>query len=189
MAAEMELTKLDVAERQLNQAIELFLNCGDPVSIHTLAEAAGQVLYDIRDSFGGQSAFRDSDRIRPEYLKDWRQAISAAKNFFKHADRDRDTKLTFQPRSNEFSLFDACQLLLAAKKAWTPHTQIFMAWFYLEHPSWIREDSDMGPIMKKHALLLEMDKVVRTSQMARILNLMRTGAGLTDLGAQPPVPI
>ena len=40
------LTKFEVAERQLLQAINMFFREDDPVSIQTLAEAANQVLHD-----------------------------------------------------------------------------------------------------------------------------------------------
>src|SRR2546426_1851622 len=41
------LTKLDVAGRQINTAIELLFHGGDAISIHTLAMAAFRILYDM----------------------------------------------------------------------------------------------------------------------------------------------
>ncbi|MCI0917470.1 hypothetical protein JNA64_09870 [Pseudomonas stutzeri] len=58
------LTKFDAAERQLLQAIRLFFREEDAISIHTLPEAASQILYDIGKETGIKSMFRDSDRIR-----------------------------------------------------------------------------------------------------------------------------
>ena len=79
----MLLSKFDVAERQLNQAIHLFFENGDPVSVHTLSEAAAQVLYDIRHKFGAESKIRDSDIIKPEFKKEWLASLFSSRNFFK----------------------------------------------------------------------------------------------------------
>lgn len=137
----LRLTKFDVAERQLNQAIWLFFSRGDEVSVHTLAEAAAQVLYDTREQHGGgTSLIRDSDRIRPEYRKVWLSYAHKSKNFFKHANRDPTETHEFKEEFNHFSLLDAVNLYLSAKKAWTPETIIFFAWFSLTHPNLLRKD-------------------------------------------------
>jgi hypothetical protein len=67
----MLLSKFDVAERQLLQAIRMFFGEEDPVSIHTLAEAAAQVLNDIGEKYGARSFLRDSDIIREDKRKEW----------------------------------------------------------------------------------------------------------------------
>jgi hypothetical protein len=43
----LRLTKLDVARRQLQTAITLWFTDGDPVSIHTLAFAAYEIIHVI----------------------------------------------------------------------------------------------------------------------------------------------
>jgi hypothetical protein len=43
----LKLSKLDCARRQLELAIELYFMERDPVSIHTLAGAARQLIEDI----------------------------------------------------------------------------------------------------------------------------------------------
>lgn len=140
----LKLTKFDVAERQLNQAIALFFNGGDAVSIHTLAEAATQVLYDIRAKHGGVSLFRDSDRIREERKKEWLSYAFKSRNFFKHADRDGDEIHEFKDIFNHFSLLDATNLYLAAKKSWTPETLLYFSWFSLSYPHLLKKEDDMS---------------------------------------------
>lgn len=149
IATELKLTKFDVAERQLNQAISLFFSGGDPVSIHTLAEAAAQVLYDIRSRHGGTSLIRDSDYIREERRKEWLSYAFKSRNFFKHADRDGNDVHEFKDVFNHFSLLDAVNLFLTAKKSWTPETLLYFSWFSLSYPHLIKKDSDMSVLVEQ----------------------------------------
>lgn len=145
----LKLSKFEVAERQLLLAIRLFFSSEDDVSIHTLAEAAGQILHDIGKDSGVSSFVRDSDRIRPEYMKEWHEAIFKSRNFFKHADRDKDEIHEFKPVFNDTSLLDAVNMYSTLKKRWTPETLIFCVWFGLEHPHTIKKNSDMDTVRMK----------------------------------------
>jgi hypothetical protein len=49
----IEISKLDAAKRQLKTAINLYFSYGDPVSIHTLASAAREILYDLNKKHSG----------------------------------------------------------------------------------------------------------------------------------------
>ena len=131
----MQLSKFEAAERQLHTAITLFFKGSDPVSIHTLSEAAAQVLYDIGEQYGAKSLTRDSDLIRPERRKEWLQALVKSRNFFKHADRDANEIHDFNIETNNFSIFDALGLFLRIKKIRTPETLLFEVWFALKYPN------------------------------------------------------
>ena len=137
----LQLTKFDVAERQLHQAIALFFAEGDPVSIHTLAEAAAQILYDIRTRFGGHSFRRDSDKIRDEYKKEWMTLLTSARNFFKHGDRDGDAVHSFNVDLNRFTLLDAVYLYKFAKKAQSPECLLFTCWLAANHSHLFKNDT------------------------------------------------
>lgn len=141
------LSKFDVAERQLNQAILLFFDEGDPVSIHTLAEAASQILYDIRSDTGSVSFARDPDKIQAEYKKDWLKAIFRSRNFFKHADKDRSEVHEFKDELNHFSLFDGTIMYLTAKRAWTPESITYTAWFCASYPQFVIEGTDLDAVV------------------------------------------
>jgi hypothetical protein len=145
----LKLSKFDVAERQLLLAIRLFFSSEDDVSIHTLSEAAGQILHDIGKDAGVWSIVRDSDRIRPEYMKEWHAVIFKSRNFFKHADRDRDEIHEFKSVFNDMSILDAVNMYSTLKKCWTPETLIFIVWFGLEHPDLVKKDSDLDTIRMK----------------------------------------
>jgi len=145
----LRLSKFDVAERQLLLAIRLFFAEEDDVSIHTLCEAAAQVLHDIGKSSGVTSIVRDSDRIRPEHQKEWFAAIFKSRNFFKHADQDKDQVHEFKSVFNDMSLLDAVNMYASLKKCWTPETLLFLVWFGLKHPHLIKEDSDLSPVLAR----------------------------------------
>jgi hypothetical protein len=81
------LNKAAVARRQLREATILFLEKRDIVSVHTLATAAYQILYDIAQKQGLKDMLYDSDIIKDEYRSQFKGHINIEKNFFKHADR------------------------------------------------------------------------------------------------------
>jgi hypothetical protein len=91
--------KLEAARRQLETAIALFFDNGDPVSIHTLVRAAHDIIRDLNECADGEPMIAEgcSDLVR-------RPA-----NYFKHADRkgDPDSFLEFKPVVNLHWMFSA----------------------------------------------------------------------------------
>jgi hypothetical protein len=142
------LSKFDVAERQLLQAITMFFHDEDPVSIHTLAEAAAQVLSDIGEKYGAKSFLRESDKIREDKKKEWLGYLFKSRNFFKHADRDKDGRHEFKTEFNDFSLLDAVHMYTAIKKQWVPETLVFQSWFAVEYPNLIEKGSDFSKMFE-----------------------------------------
>ncbi len=99
------VTKPDAAERQLCAAIRLFLVDGDPVAIHTLASAAAQITADLMKAKGMTSIVRGATLVREDRRKEVLKTMAAPENFFKHADRDPDGAIEFNPESTEFFIF------------------------------------------------------------------------------------
>jgi hypothetical protein len=77
----LKVSKTDAAKRQLETAIRLWFFSADPVSIHTLAAAAHQILHDLGKKRGVPTALRDIPGIRPEYEKMVRETVSRYKIF------------------------------------------------------------------------------------------------------------
>jgi hypothetical protein len=101
--------KLDAARRQLRTAITLWFNDGDPVSVHTLAFAAYEIIHAIsekRDPSRRDLLF-DSLIIKDEYRRDWNAHVRRHANFFKHADRDGDSVIEFNPSFSELFILYA----------------------------------------------------------------------------------
>lgn len=134
------LTKYDVAERQLNQAIRLFFAEEDPVSIRTLVEAAAEIIAKIGPYKG---VIRDKEIVVPMTPKEWIKKAFESRNFFKHADRDKDETLDFNPLSNDFVLLDAVMMFNQLKGSWTAETKLFYVWCLQTHPDlWDDESPD-----------------------------------------------
>ena len=143
------LSKFDAAERQLLQAITMFFRDEDPVSIHTLAEAASQVLYDIREKYGATSFLRDGGLIREDMIGLVRSFLFQSKNFLKHTDRDPGAYHEFKPAFNHVSLIDAVNMYWTIKKKWVPETFVFLVWYSREYPNHVRKDFEYTNMLKK----------------------------------------
>lgn len=65
------LEKLEVAWRQIDTAITLWFNDGDPVSIRTLACSAYQIVHDVNQKAGWRDLLYDSLVIKDEYRREW----------------------------------------------------------------------------------------------------------------------
>src|SRR6266540_690470 len=109
MADDRKITiaKLDAARRQLETAITLWFNDGDPVSIHTLACAAYEIIHVVSKTKNRwQDLLFDSLVIKDEYRNEWTKRLKEPANFFKHARNDPDGSLDFDPAVSEgFILF------------------------------------------------------------------------------------
>jgi len=103
-AAVLTITKAIAAQRQLETAISLWFNSGDPVSIHTLAVAALDCLHAIGTQQGNPSAVATWIDAQPRSKK---ERIKKAQNFFKHGFRDVDKQINYDPTHGETLLSDA----------------------------------------------------------------------------------
>lgn len=140
------LTRRDVARRQLSTAITFVLGNGDAVSANVLTWAATEVLRGVADHRGVQTFNATiEDRIKPEYLKDWRYILKDHYNFSKHADRDPERVVEdFAPEATTWILFGACHDYKAiyAKQTWA--MIVYQIWFLCRHPEiTVDEGKDM----------------------------------------------
>ncbi len=88
--------KLEAAKRQLHTAITLWFADTDPVSIHTLACAAYQIIHDINTDKKGSELLLDTTVIKVEFRREYCNEMRKAMNFFKHADKDPDPNGTIE---------------------------------------------------------------------------------------------
>ncbi len=129
----LELNKLECARRQLEAGINLFFQDGDPVSIHTLTCAAYNVIRDVNGVRGGNPMFAKQRYLQMDgtpSLSDFNEP----ENFFKHADRDADAKLTFHPKFTECLLVDACERYGELTGERVPEFLVFTLWFMVQAP-------------------------------------------------------
>jgi hypothetical protein len=137
----IRVSKLDAACRQLRTAITLWFTDGDPVSTHTLAFAAYEVLHHLskkRDPNRRDLIF-DSDHIKEEHLGDYNKFIRQHANFFKHADRDGDSVIDFKPILTELFLMFA---ILARELCGEPQSDeesTYTWWMALHKPHFLTD--------------------------------------------------
>lgn len=137
MEASLRISKLDSAKRQLEVAVRLYFASDDPVSTHTLASAAYNVLRDIsaqRQSPGMLLKDTLIQMLRPETRDMFRRKVNEAENFFKHADRDHDASFEFYPGLTEVFLLDACDQYYRLTGESSPLFKLYRGWYAANNP-------------------------------------------------------
>jgi hypothetical protein len=126
----VEIDKITSARKFFNDATLLFYERRSAISIHHLAHAAHEVLCAIT----GDSHIFDSASLTPGGLKEFKHVFNISKNFIKHADKDPNTRLTFNPGINIFILFDCAWIInLNIDKACV-FSQTVIAWCAFVYP-------------------------------------------------------
>lgn len=138
MNREVKITKLDAAKRQVQTAVRLYFNDEDPISVHTLACAAHEIISTLNEKHGNSTMILSDKLINKEYKEEFRKIMSEAKNFFKHADKDPEGALDFNPEQNEIFLLDCCEnyQILTGEKV--PYFLIYQYWYYSKYPDVIK---------------------------------------------------
>lgn len=103
------LTKLDVAQREINAAVNMTFAGGDPVAICVLASAARAIVGALCEIADASSFKKELQDFQPEMSdRAYYKAANKAWNFFKHADQDPEDVLEgFKPDDADSILFTA----------------------------------------------------------------------------------
>jgi hypothetical protein len=99
--ARLKLSKLDVARRQLDAALDMWFSNCDPVPVHTLAAAAHEIFADICKHRGLPTLMFDQALFRPGKAGLARKALHKHYNFFKHANNDPEATTDFPTELTE----------------------------------------------------------------------------------------
>lgn len=135
MFESFNISKPEAAERQLKEAIRLVLERKDPIPTHTLAGAAHQILYDIAQKQGISSNIKD---IVPNRKKrEWFNILNTPYNFFRHANKDSEKEITFNPVISHFFILDATYLYQAINDQLFYEGALFRIWFNKNYPDFI----------------------------------------------------
>lgn len=178
------VTKLSAARGQLKTAIRLWFEDANPVSIHTLAYAAYEIIHVLskkHDPYRRTLIF-DTDHFKEEHLPDWNAKIKESANFFKHAKKDKVDKIKFMPSLTLLFIMGAASgLILMKEKPCAEELTIFY-WLCFHHPNWIKpnfrkrlEDSlsveDISHIktVKKAEFLKAFDMALKNTNPNRII--------------------
>lgn len=148
----LQISKLDAAKRQLETVIRLYFHDGDPVSIHTLAAAAYNVIRDVNKKRGGKKMVvkeETLDFVRPEKHAEYCAMLNEAENFFKHADRDHEATLDFNPRESEVLIWDACTKYWELTGEHPGLFQVYRGWFIDNHTHLFRLTTEMEQLLAR----------------------------------------
>ena len=141
----MILTKIEVAQRQLDVAVRMYFHHDDEVSIHTLAASGRNVLVDLCRKKGLEPPMlldaMVKTYIKPEHQKAVRDTARAAENFFKHADKDPEDSYDFPVGSTAFKLFEGVEAFQALNGKLSPVMNVFRAWWLVQNKDAVSDDA------------------------------------------------
>ena len=161
-----DLTKLDVARRQLAVAIRLFFDNRDSVSVYTLAANAWEIV-DVLCRNRGVESF--SEQIR-ENIPDGKSLkhdfINAPyRNFFKHADNDPDGIVEeFSDEKNDHVLFTAVEDLIRLEQLALFECQVFQIWYLAVYEEKIAAEELERVLPKIREALPDISQLSRLEQ-------------------------
>jgi len=139
--AKMVVTKLDAAVSHTVRAIYTYFE-KDPLPALSLTWAANEIL---RDLIGGRkgvpaSMLRDHPRIIEEYRKEYLAICAKIPNFLKHADKDPDATVEFEPDVVPLLLMDNIQMLGRLDVALPFEAWFLFNWVPLKFPNLKNQD-------------------------------------------------
>ena len=129
------VTKLDAARGQLNTAIKLWFEGGDPVAIHSLASAAHEIVHALYQQKGLKGLIFDTPRVRPDMQQKWASSLKKPFNFFKHGRNEPgDATIEFETQWTVTMMMGCCKGLtnmgLAPEMEWLALTY----WTFFHNP-------------------------------------------------------
>ncbi|WP_285430022.1 hypothetical protein [Pseudomonas sp. fls2-241-R2A-110] len=136
MSGHLSVSKIEVAQRQLNIAIRMLFANDDPIAVHTLVGAASLILSDLVEKrFPDESwdkLVQGAIGLSPtEYFSIMRKA----QNWFKHAKSDPDEIFEFDPEDTDALAFWAVMNSSLLEDLST-EAMIFRIWFIaLQEPA------------------------------------------------------
>jgi hypothetical protein len=123
------ITKLEAARRQLNTAIWLWFVDGDPVSIHSLAYAAYEIIHVVsRHRKRTQKLLFDATFMRGEYQAKVAKFLKKHANFFKHANKDVEGNIDFPPAISVLFLMSSIMGIISMRLPRSDAETDFMVW-------------------------------------------------------------
>lgn len=167
------VSRLEAAERQLVTAIRLFYSNDDPVSVHTLACAARQI---IERECERRGITRFADIAQETFTrKQVFDALNSFRNFFAHGNEEFIDG--FSDEANEAVLFVASHDIGVLLGGMPVEARVLSAWFFAVRP----EGKDDREELESHLLTMFPD--IRTAP--RYIQ-KRMGRDLLEWAAKRP---
>jgi hypothetical protein len=135
------VTKLQAASSQLETAIKLYFEYGDPVSIHALCSNAYDVIHALNKKRNdpleaNDMMLKDFDRFLSSKAdkKLFHASLNAAQNFFKHGNSDVNSTVTLDTRYTEVHMYEAVHKYGRLVGQCPATMAIYMVWFATLYP-------------------------------------------------------
>jgi hypothetical protein len=130
------VTKLDAATRQLQEAIRLYFQDGEPLAVHTVAGAAHGILRDLLGRRDGPLSGRArAGTVQLDHSAFVTKMVGKAKNFLKHAEHDPESVLSFNTDWTDFLLYDAIAMHISLAHELTRENIFFLLWVTAKYPT------------------------------------------------------
>ncbi|WOD15898.1 hypothetical protein [Paraburkholderia kirstenboschensis] len=193
MSIEEGFKMIDAARRQLITAVRLFSDGGDPVSMHSLASNAWEVIEVLCTSAGVQSFSKQARENLPAGHTLKYYINEPCRNFCKHAEQDPNPDSSVELREANVAavLFLAVEDYMRFRQGGRVEVQVFQPWFVAVLPEKVTEDDPVAQsklesaklAFRRIATLASSDKIEMGRQ---VLEAARKDAGLAaDPKAEP----
>jgi hypothetical protein len=193
----IKLSKLDAAHRQLRTAIALWFDGGNSVSVHTLAFAAYEIFHSVsehRDPYRRDLIF-DTFVIKDEYRREWNAHVRRHANFIKHADRDAEATIDFDPELSEMFILYATVGRQLCGEEQSEEESAFLWWFQINRPQMLTEQgrnfvADRIPVdYLQHIRALTKNQFLKGFRLAKLAGkrpFIELAEPHHDRGQNPP---
>jgi hypothetical protein len=168
----LKVSKLEAAKRQLREAIILFFEERDPVSIHTLTAAARGILLDLsrKLTVPVTSSRTFTSRMPKEFRKKYYEFVNKPQNYFKHADRNHAETIEFEKKLTIYLLMEAILIYFQLTGKFFLEADGFRVWFATNHKGFLSGELEKMGINEAEEIIINDFETVREyfkSQFAR----------------------
>jgi hypothetical protein len=125
----LRLSKLEVAQRQLNVAIRMLFANDDPVAVHTLVGAASTIFSNLVQAHHPTESWdKHAQEANNLTAKAYFEIMRKSQSWFKHAANDPDSIFDFDPIQTDSVIF--CAVMNASKLApLSNEAVIYVNWY------------------------------------------------------------
>jgi len=149
----LKVTKLQIAQREIDTCADLYFSNSDPVSTHLLISAAHEILGVFDKKFLKTGMFFDhaEQYIKPELLEDYRRLIKTPSIGSKHGAKDLNAVVELPWHLNEMLMFSAIEKYTELTKRPTPKMLLLRAWIAIHLHLFTAEGEQMfdAPAIRK----------------------------------------
>ncbi|MCA3351453.1 MAG: hypothetical protein INF97_12725 [Roseomonas sp.] len=192
-----ELTKLEVARRQLGTALALFLEDKDPVAVHVLTCGGGEIADRLAEVAGAEpfethvlATFPEMNKGKLAVLR--KKHWNALKHATTHNGKDRnDAELlgTFSDETNDHHLFIGWYDFANAGGRLPIEAQAFQAWYFAKHPDKLSDGFDPANFTSLFPGLTQVDRSQQKARLRRVIQRYRRHRDIMADSKTDPRPL